>query len=605
MANFRENRGFGQAANNQYARTHAHDLVTELYHTRQMVWRLIISFCLVTELPAADRWLKFQYGPFEVLTDAGQREGRNALNQLEQLRYTLGGIVGRNDLQTVWPVRVLVFRSPGDFVERSLPSGLGLGRDAFMGASVAKQALPASLKWACVQALISSSFGPLPHDLELGLATVFSTLDVTGTRVVLGKPPSEAERDLDWAMAHMVVLTPDYYGKLKILMHNLQSGIGEEIAYRNAFGKTPDAIRKEAQTYLRAGTFSTTTLSGRPLNPDRDFPEQIPPPGDVQVAKADLYLANPARTNLARSAYTDVANASLEPAQAQEGLGLLALKTGEKEDARKLLAAAIKAGTTSARAFFEYALVEADAEKAANALDRAAKLNPRWAAPLFELGLRETDLRKRVELLSAAAKLDPRNDACWQKLAETHTSLNQLVEASRAWAAAERAAPNEQERRRLGEIRTSAEKARLEKEEADRRRRSEQERLALEKLKRQAEASIQAALEKANRDSTPRKPGEKVYEWWEDPKPPASVEGTLQQVECLAKRTVFVVLSTDRRRVRLLVEDPRQLVVRGGGEFLFACGPQRSPRKVRIGYFPKTDNTVKSAGEAATIEFLN
>ena len=50
--------------------------------------------CLPLAGFADERWTSFQSGPFEVLTDAGAKAGRETLVRFEQLRYALGQIVG-------------------------------------------------------------------------------------------------------------------------------------------------------------------------------------------------------------------------------------------------------------------------------------------------------------------------------------------------------------------------------------------------------------------------------------------------------------------------------------------------------------------------------
>ena len=74
--------------------------------------RLLLSILLLPCLAAADdRWVRFTAGPFEVLTDAGARAGRETLVRFEQLRHAIGQIVGEQNLETPVPVRILVFRN--------------------------------------------------------------------------------------------------------------------------------------------------------------------------------------------------------------------------------------------------------------------------------------------------------------------------------------------------------------------------------------------------------------------------------------------------------------------------------------------------------------
>ena len=66
----------------------------------------------------ADSWVKFTRGPFEVLSEAGPKPGRETMVRLEQFRHSLGQILGEPDLQTPLPVRVFVFKNAGSWTTR-------------------------------------------------------------------------------------------------------------------------------------------------------------------------------------------------------------------------------------------------------------------------------------------------------------------------------------------------------------------------------------------------------------------------------------------------------------------------------------------------------
>jgi hypothetical protein len=76
----------------------------------------------------------------------------------------------------------------------------------------------------------------------------------------------------------------------------------------------------------------------------------------------------------------------------------------------------------------------------------------------------------------------------------------------------------------------------------------------------------------------------------------------LRQVDCLGKQARLIVQSSDGKTVRLLVPDPEKIAISGGGDLALGCGAQK-PRRVMIGYFPKTNAKLATAGEVATIEF--
>ena len=110
----------------------------------------------------------------------------------------------------------------------------------------------------------------------------------------------------------------------------------------------------------------------------------------------------------------------------------MALRKGEKEKARELLAQA-----TGAYALVEYAKLLPEAERKP-VLEKSAAANPRWAEPYRLMAALETHPAQKLAVLRKATQLDPNDVASWILLAQTQEKANQLADASKSWAAAER-----------------------------------------------------------------------------------------------------------------------------------------------------------------------
>ena len=141
----------------------------------------------------------------------------------------------------------------------------------------------------------------------------------------------------------MLVVSPEYFGKLRVLLSNLRRGVDEEPAYRNAFGKSRAEVEAAAKQHLAAGKFGTTSLNSRPLS-ERDFPERAVSDADAKLARADL-LAGKQST----AEYQALLKDGAKIAESEEGLGLIALREGAKDEARRHFSLAMEAGTPSAR----------------------------------------------------------------------------------------------------------------------------------------------------------------------------------------------------------------------------------------------------------------
>ncbi len=541
-------------------------------------------------LPAAERWIKYTSGPFEVVTDAGEHAGRETLVRFEQFRHAVGQIIGEQDLQTPQPVRVLVFRNAAGW---TLPDPVSEGRDRYAIVLQEKAAFSPALYTALLHLFLNTNTNRMPARFEHGLIEFFSTFESQGVHITVGTPPP-GPPDLDWARIHLLVVDPKYYGRIQVLLYNLRRGVDEDTCFRNAFAKSAAEIETQAKEHLAAGNFQTTTISGRPMA-ERDFPDRPVSDADARLARADLLAGSKSAAE-----YRALLNDHTHVAEAQEGLGLLALRDRRNAEAQQFFAEAMKAGSTSARCYIEYARLEPDNEKASQALLKAAGLNPKLDEPFAMLAARDTDPQKRLAHWKAAAERNPRNAAYWKALAESYLADHNYKEAANAWTKGEQAATDPAERQRMQQARAAIEQQRLDYEDTEKRRKAEEDARETERLKQEALARVHQLEAKANQGEP--KSASAVVPWWEGPKPSGRVHGRLQQVDCIGATARLVVESDDHKTVRLLVADPAKIAITGADRQTLGCGKQ-TPRAVLIEFFPKANARLGTAGEVATIEF--
>jgi hypothetical protein len=551
--------------------------------------RLLLAILLPSLLAADEHWIKFTSGPIEVFTDAGSRAGREAMVRFQQFRHALGLIVGEQDLQTPQPVRILVFKNAKGWTSAA---PLVEGRDRYYIVLQDKAPVAPAVYTELTRHFLKSNTAQMPPAFEHGLLEFFSTFEVTGIHITVGAPP--AQPDLDWARIHLLVADPEYYGKIRVLLYNLRKGVDEDPAFRNAFGKSRAEIETQVKAHFAARNWQTTTLSSRPMA-ESDFPEKPVSDTDARLARADLLAGGRSVEE-----YNALLRDKTKIAEAEEGLGLLALRDRQNEEARRHFAAAMEAGSASARCFIEYARLEPDNEKATQALLKAAGINPKLEEPFVLMAQRDTDSRKRLAHWKAATERNPRNPVSWKSLAECYLADHNYGEAAKAWKQGEQAATDPAERARMHTARMSIEQQRLDYEEAERRRAADEEARELEALKAKARAEVHE-LEARYNKGTSKSDGAAVP-WWDGPKPSGKVTGMLKQVDCLGKQARLLIDGEDRKVHKLLVVDPSQTAISGGGEQALGCGVQK-PRRVVVEYFPKVNARLATAGEVATIEF--
>ena len=321
-------------------------------------------FAAVLAAPAfgAD-WVEYRSGPFHVLSDAGDKRAREALTQLEQLRFVLGATLGgasqatlgTSELTTIWPIDLVLFAHQKDYAAHALPMPLIDGGSATLAAWSAdigkNTTLPHDLLRAVTLLLIEDNSGRLPENIETALGDLMCTMQVSlGTRVSLGAPLASGEitgeRLRVWAKLQMLTTQPDFAGKLRVYLNNLAQAGEEDSAVRNAYDMTAAKLNERAHAYFRAGKFEAVPVTGKAIAPDRDFIEKgiSKPAIDAVIAELDA-----------------------------KG------KTFPDGSPRALLA-----------------------ENTLESLDSAAASNPRWAEPYFKMAPLEHDTARKIADLKKA-----------------------------------------------------------------------------------------------------------------------------------------------------------------------------------------------------------
>jgi hypothetical protein len=555
--------------------------------------RVLLVLLLPVLLRAEDHWIALKSGPFEAFSNAGEKPAREKLMFLEQFRETLRIITGKEEMRLVWPVHVIISKgAPAD------PTVFPLGRDARMASAPESGGFsPNSLK-ELARIVLHDSTNRLPPEVEDGLIELVSTLQVDGPRITLGAPVPAGERSRGWALMHLVTVNPDYAGRSRVMISNLEQSVDFEAACHNAFEKSAAQINQQTDAYLKAGNFGTASISGRALSLTRDFKPVQLGSEDVAIAQADLLLAN-GKLAEAKAAYKQ-----LHGPEALEGLALVALGDHKDDEARMALQDAIDSHSTSARAWFELGRMQSDPDQ----LKKASELNPRWAAPQFELAdldaaIDKEHLEKRAVLLKKAVSLDPRNIDYWTALAKNDVAANDFADAQKAWGGAEHAASSDEERERIHQLRLSLQEDRFDAEAAERKHLADEREADLQRVKTQSEAAIHAAEDAARKRMNPNGAvPPKPETWYQEGLAGASVQGLFQRLDCLGAQARLVIQAADGKTVQLLVPDPSKIDA-GGGEQALTCGPQKRPRQVVVHYNAKPDAKLHTAGVATAIEF--
>jgi tetratricopeptide (TPR) repeat protein len=445
---------------------------------------LAVFLTLLSAFPAQAAWLRLRGTHTELLTDAGEKEGRRALNRLEQIRAVLPG--GGEDSGR--ELRVVLFDAEKEFREYApseTTSGLyqsGLERDYIV--AYAGGELPRVVTHEFVHFLLNQTPAPLPRWFEEGTAELYSNIQINSKRVRIGKELEahmnlllarpwltasqltaerlalpEKEQDVEqaenmfyaesWALVHMLNLSPNYRDHMPQFVMLLAAGTDGSEAFRTAFGRDFAKALADLPGYLKK---------------IRSVQLDIPPPAKYSAAppepvsevealqlRGDLALRR-GLTEKARGLFEAAAKEHPDSATAQAGLGMLAMTQNRPGDARRYLEKAIQLDNKDAAILFEYALLERDAgagnDRVRELLEKVVGLNPNFGEAQLLLGVRATDDRnydRAIAYLHDAARLLPRQSYVWNALAYAQQKLGNYPEALDAAQRAVRTASTDEQ----------------------------------------------------------------------------------------------------------------------------------------------------------------
>jgi hypothetical protein len=513
----------------------------------------IAAVALLTAPAWGAGWTEYQSGPFHVFSNAGDRAARERLIELEQLRHALESLLGKPDMTTVWPIDLVLFPNAREYGPHAPPQPLVEGPDANLAAWMADTPLPHDLLREITRQLIEDNAGRMPERVEQALRDLMASIQVKETKgisgVVVGAPPAAGElseeRMRAWAKIQMLATLPEFSGKLRVYLNNLQQGGEEEMATHNAFGLTPAELDKRGEQYLAAGHFAAVPLSG-PVNQARDFSERRIPDAGAAALIEDLK-----------------ADGKEFPPDSPRGL----LKQGTRES----LAAALKA-------------------------------KPKWAEPHVALADLEYDPVEKTKELKVAAALEPRNSEIWEALAKAQTDSQLFADAEKSWVMAEHNAVSDADKARLRKARLDMAESRVDYEMRQKKRKATDDAQELEAVKQAAEARIHAAEDAANKRNGTLKPGAVVVPWWNDEEG-EKLSGKLTRVDCLnADAMRLTVQPSTGATLRLLIPNSHNLAVKGANEVKFICGDQRPAKAINLVHDGKPDAQQGTAGNVRMVE---
>jgi len=604
---------------------------------------ILLACTLAFSVPAfpAEKWLKVTSPNFELYTTAGEKEARAAILHFEQIQSFFLSSTSKT-APTSRKVRLIVFRSESEF-RPYRPNEVAAA--FYASTSSDDYIVMRDIGLGSYAAAVHEYFHlwvkntKLPLWLNEGLAEFYSTVAPTGDRAKIGEfPPGHYEElrsqkwiDLEtlmaaghdsplynekqrvgifyaesWALAHMLNLRDGYRQRFETFAEAMEAGADAKATFLKVYGKTLPEVQKDLQQYIGGNLFRAALVPVKYEKSAEKVEVLEASPLESGMVLADLLANTKDRRAEAKKAYEQLARDNPSSAEVEAALAYFSRRTDEpRAEVKKHFARAAELGSKNARLYWDYANILHDehAEKTAIVplLQKAVEIQPDFQ-----------DARK--SLASLLFEMHNYQDAIRQFQAILEVSKEQALPMYSSMAFAYRQIGQMEEARKSAK--QALEYARTPEEI------SQAENLLIyvtqEQRTEEANVAASASPEDTGGESRPQlkrgvdQTGETVPPTGSELEPPqlkrssmpiSTIEGTLQQVDCVGKGARLLI-SSGGKRTTLAIVNPGDVILKGTSSITteFACGPQK-PVPVLVEYEINEHQPPGTAGIVRSIEF--
>ncbi len=446
-------------------------------------FRFFLLALTLLALPArAQNWMEVRSPHFSVVTDAGEKRGRELALQYEQMRAVFGTLIQRPAVNIPVPVQIIAVRD-NKGMRQILPwfkgkptdaVGLFLGGEArnFILLDLSSEGRGTTVVYGFAHLLLQANYPPTQPWFDEGFAEYFSTIRVSNKQVRLGAPPQtlldvlrenkllpvtelfgvdagilredSSDRRLifsahSWLLVHYLIErkklseTGEYFN----LVQNQNLPIPE--AFRRAFGMGPDELDRQLEAYRR-GQVRQVTFEAPPGLDAGGYQAAPLDQADTRTVIAELHLNSPDYKDQALKEFEDVLATKPDHAGAHRGLGYAYLRKSQFEKAGQHFQRAAELSPNDASVLYNSALLrnlsgKRDADAAwemKDLLTKAIGINPEFAdahSLLAAVFMMTQDVESAIASLKTAIRLSPRNPAYQLNLGQYYIAAQRWDEA--------------------------------------------------------------------------------------------------------------------------------------------------------------------------------
>ncbi len=363
---------------------------------------LALCFCLAALVPlfAEQQWTEVRSPNFDIITDAGEKRGREAAQRFEQIRGAFAVVFQKAAPATPVPLQIVAFHSNKELRHFSpLWKGKPIELAGLYVPGEDRQFILVDISsedgWRVVfheytHLLLHSHIRDIPVWFDEGFAEYFSSLRVDKDMVHFGDVLPDRAYVLNntrWMKIEYLFSiqqnSPEYnesgnhrsmlYAESWLVVHFLESKqrmkqvvqyldltesehvpVGEAI--QRAFGMTPAQFDKALEEYYR-GRATTFHVALPQLPPADSYTSRSISETDTDAILADLHLHESDYAAQAVTEFQQVLEKQPNNPIAHRGLGYALLRKGDYAKAEEHLKTAIASGAADARTHYLYALL--------------------------------------------------------------------------------------------------------------------------------------------------------------------------------------------------------------------------------------------------------
>ena len=430
-------------------------------------------------------WIEIKSPHFLVVTDAGERRGREVAVRFEQMRSVFSRLIENAHVNLPVPLQIVAFRNSKEFRQISplwngKPvelAGLFIGGDdrcfimLDMGVEDPWRVVFHEYAHQLMNGTITAHMDPW---FEEGFAEYFASIEVGSHHAQVGKIPDMTYNILHqqgmMKVADLFKVQHDsstyneigerrtvFYAESALVVHYIfdnkmfsqlakysdlkfNKNLTVEDALQQSFGMSAADLNKTIQSYLAVGTYHYYQMKTPDDIETTGYTTQPIGAADASAVIADIHAHSRDYRENAIPEFEDILKSDPNNA-ALRGLGYAFLQDRQFEKARDCFQRAVKANSKDARVYYYSGLLanikagfagESDLTSTVNELKTAVSLDPNFADAYMQLAIAQSgngDVESALANTNKAISLNPRNQSYYFNLADLYMRQRKTDEA--------------------------------------------------------------------------------------------------------------------------------------------------------------------------------